>query len=88
MLLSWLKGRNYSICGPLLTVLPVFNRLISTSIINVYTEVIRSGGESAGMMAPNWLRLEVLENQQIPNTKIYTELDREILVKLLHQAFD
>ena len=38
-------------------------------------------------MAPNWLRLEVEENQQAPNTKIYTDVDRKILKKMMWQAF-
>lgn len=42
-----------------MTVLGAFDRLITDKVIDVYSEVIRSGYSVAGMMAPNWLRLEV-----------------------------
>lgn len=37
MLLNWLKSQEYSLCGPLLTILPVFNRLIADKTMNVYS---------------------------------------------------
>lgn len=39
-------------------------------------------------MVPNWLRLEVKEGEQHPNTKIYSDINRKVLSKLLHEAFD
>jgi len=33
------------------------------------------GSQIVGMMAPNWLRLEVKEHEQVPNTKIFSNID-------------
>ena len=56
--------------------------------MNVYSEIIRTGYGLAGMMVPNWLRLDVAEGEQIPNTKIYRDINRNVLLKLLKSAFD
>ena len=87
MLLKWIVAKKYAICGPLLNILSVFNKAIATEVIEVYSEVTKSGSSSAGMLVNNWLRLEVPEGEQKPNTKIFTGVDRAILVKLLGQAF-
>ena len=59
-ILSWINNKKYALCGPLLNILPVFKRIISVQVIDVYSEVILSGKECSGMMVSNWLRLDVL----------------------------
>jgi len=56
-LLQELLQRDYCINGPVLTILGIFDRLITDKVMSVYSEVVRSGYELAGMMVPNWLRL-------------------------------
>ena len=75
-LLAQIQMKNYCTCGPLLTILSVFNKSISPEVINVYSEVIQSGHGVEGLMVNNWLRLEVEEDDQVPNTKIFTGIDR------------
>ena len=71
-----------------MTVLGAFDKLITDKVMNVYSEIIRTGYGLAGMMVPNWLRLDVAEGEQIPNTKIYRDINRNVLLKLLKSAFD
>lgn len=37
-------------------------------------------------MAPNWLRLDVAENDQKPNTKIYSDFDMKEIEKIVKLA--
>lgn len=48
-------------CGPLLTVLSIFNHSLAATVIKVYSEAMKTGNKTTGMMTNNWLRLEVKE---------------------------
>lgn len=50
--------------------LPAFLNQSVKNVYTVYSEVMTEGKNIIGLMAPNWLRLEVKEGEQIPNTKI------------------
>lgn len=51
-----LKG-EYVLNGPLLTILPAFQRQTVEKVLNVYSELITQGQNIVGLLAPNWLRL-------------------------------
>jgi hypothetical protein len=48
--------------------------------------VFTYGKHTAGLLAPNWLRLEVAEDQQFPNTKIYSVFNHAEIEKLIKLA--
>lgn len=61
-ILELLINREYSLCGPLLTLLPAFSKQTVTKVVKVYSEIITKGRNIVGMTASNWLRLEVGEH--------------------------
>jgi hypothetical protein len=54
-----ITSNGHTTCGPLLTILPVFHKQTVSKTYNVYSEVITVGQMVVGLMACNWLRLEV-----------------------------
>jgi hypothetical protein len=55
--------------------MPAFQRHTVQKVLNVYSELMTNGNNIVGLLAPNWLRLEVAEHDQAPNTKIYSVFD-------------
>lgn len=56
-ILSSLVKKKYTLCGPLLALLPCFYRNVLKSQIRIYGEVMFEGEHTKGMLALNWLRL-------------------------------
>lgn len=54
-------ANKYLISGPLLTLLPAFHHSLVQTKYDVYAEVINKGKNIAGLLASNWLRLDVKE---------------------------
>lgn len=46
------------------------------------------GTQIVGMTASNWLRLEVGEHEQTPNTKIYSNVDLEESRTIVAEALE
>ena len=61
-----------------MTVLPAFHHETLKSYLHVYAEVLVEGFNSRGMMAINWFRMGVSENEQLPNVKIYCKKNMEL----------
>ena len=85
-MLGLVLGNQNALCGPLLTVPPAFLRQTVQKVLSVYSEVMIRGNNIVGLMAPNWLRLDVAENDQKPNTKIYSDFDMKEIQKIVKLA--
>jgi hypothetical protein len=56
-ILEIILSNKLVLCGPLLTLMPAFQRHTLQKVFNVYSEVILQGKSMVGLLAPNWLRL-------------------------------